>query len=243
MQPIVIIMAMQDEAQSLMQRFNFKLIDAMSENSGFPMQVYTTSVNEQELILVLPELHPIHNVDCIGTQMATVITWEAIRRFSPQLIINIGTAGGFRARGVTVGDVYLIQDHPIYYHDRNIPLPNFFTYGRGGYRTYPMQIQNPKLAYKDGVLCTGSSFVTLDNPILKEFQVSLVDMEAAAIAEIAERLQIPVVVVKVISDLADCPHSAAEFAQNLLQVCKKIPLAIEEILQNLSIKAGTAANV
>jgi 5'-methylthioadenosine/S-adenosylhomocysteine nucleosidase len=233
MKPIVIIMAMQEEAKHFIQQFNFVPVPEADSSLNFPLHVYQAQFKQHELILILPPQHPVHQVDSIGTQMAAIATWEAIRRFDPQLIINTGSAGGFAAQGAQVGDIYLIQEHPIYYHDRHIPVGNFAAYGRGGYRPHSIKVVEGNISFKNGVLSSGNSFVTTENPILKEFQVSLVDMEAAAVAEVAERLHVPFLVVKVISDLVDKSATSEEFEHNIQHVCEELPAAIMEILESL----------
>ena len=59
--------------------------------------------------------------DNVGTVPAALTTYLAVQRFSPDLIISMGTAGGFRARGGAIGDVYVGSS--FMNHDRRIPIP------------------------------------------------------------------------------------------------------------------------
>jgi nucleoside phosphorylase len=50
---------------------------------------------------------------------------------NPDIIINAGTAGGFRRKGGEIGDVYISTF--MKYHDRRIPIHSFEAYSRGNF--------------------------------------------------------------------------------------------------------------
>ena len=62
-----------------------------------------------------------HGVDNVGTVPAAVTAYLAVHEFQPDLLISMGTAGGFRARGAAIGDVFLATGFAN--HDRRIPIP------------------------------------------------------------------------------------------------------------------------
>jgi nucleoside phosphorylase len=45
----------------------------------------------------------------------------ALQAFKPDLLISAGTAGGFKARGGEIGDVYISK--AVMHHDRRIAIP------------------------------------------------------------------------------------------------------------------------
>ena len=63
----------------------------------------------------------------VGTVPAALATYAALTALKPDLLLNAGTAGGFRARGGAVGDVYVSTR--VRNHDRRIELPVFDAYG------------------------------------------------------------------------------------------------------------------
>ena len=71
--------------------------------------------------LIWPGKDPSSGVDSVGTISSALVTYAAIQSFKPDLIINAGTAGGFKSRGATVGDIF-IASHSAF-HDRRIPIP------------------------------------------------------------------------------------------------------------------------
>lgn len=58
-----------------------------------------------DICLVLFGKCPRTNVDRIGTQIASLVTWETIRQIKPASIASVGTAGGFKAKGAQIGDI------------------------------------------------------------------------------------------------------------------------------------------
>ena len=62
-----------------------------------------------------------HGVDNVGTVPAAVTAYLAVHEFKPDLLISMGTAGGFKARGACIGDVFLATGFAN--HDRRIPIP------------------------------------------------------------------------------------------------------------------------
>ena len=64
---------------------------------------------------------PEHSVDNVGTVPAALTTFLACQRFQPDLIISVGTAGGFKAQGAAIGAVFV--GTTTVNHDRRIPIP------------------------------------------------------------------------------------------------------------------------
>ena len=63
----------------------------------------------------------LHGVDNVGTVPAAVTAYLAVHEFKPDLVISVGTAGGFKAKGAAIGDVFLATAFAN--HDRRIPIP------------------------------------------------------------------------------------------------------------------------
>ena len=67
----------------------------------------------------------------INEIIAAISAYAVLTQLEPDLIINAGTAGGFKKHGAQIGDVFLGTG--IKFHDRRIPIPGFVEYGRGNY--------------------------------------------------------------------------------------------------------------
>ena len=90
------------------------------------------------------QVHVAHNgkcekfeVDKVGTNAATLTTYLAIQAFKPDLVISAGTAGGFKARGAEIADVFVST--AVQNHDRRIPLPGFDKFGVGSEDPHPAE--------------------------------------------------------------------------------------------------------
>ena len=57
----------------------------------------------------------------MGTVPAAVTAYLAVHEFKPDLVISVGTAGGFKAKGAAIGDVFMATAFAN--HDRRIPIP------------------------------------------------------------------------------------------------------------------------
>ena len=70
-----------------------------------------------------------HNVDNVGTVPAALTTYLACQQYKPDLIISVGTAGGFKAQEAAIGDVFV--GTTTVNHDRRIPIPVLQTRCKG----------------------------------------------------------------------------------------------------------------
>lgn len=163
---------------------------------------------------------PEHGVDRIGTIPAALAAHVLIRRFEPDLLVNAGTCGGFKARGARVGSTYL-GSKAFLFHDHRVPLPGFDAFGVGRIEArYPEELLDV-LDAEPGVVSTGDSFT----PCAEELEffetegVHAKEMEAAGIARLARDHGLPFLAVKAVTDLVDHPEPEHEaFLRNLDRV-------------------------
>ncbi|CAH9056631.1 unnamed protein product [Cuscuta europaea] len=132
---IVIVIAMQTEATPLVNKFQL----AEDVDSPFPKGVpwvrYYGNYKDLIINIVCPGKDSVLGVDSVGTVSASLLTYASIQALKPDLIINAGTAGGFKAKGASIGDVY-VASHAAF-HDRRIPIPVFDLYGVGLREAFP----------------------------------------------------------------------------------------------------------
>ena len=86
---------------------------------------------------------------------------------------------------------------------------------------------------KIGTIVTGDIFVTdlnLKRNLNKEFNADAVDMESAAIAQTAKRNNIPVIVLRTISD--EINHNTNEYKQNKQSIAKIPALIVIEMFKS-----------
>jgi adenosylhomocysteine nucleosidase len=135
----------------------------------------------------------------VGKVNAARALTEAILKYDVDMIYNLGFAGA--TKPFQVGDVVVI-DHATY-HDFDLSM---FGYDKGQVPHFPTQMNSnitmlEKLInqinhIKRGHLMTGDYFMTS-----KHDQPIIVDMEGAALYQVAYYYQVPILSIKVISDI------------------------------------------
>mgnify|MGYP000633281214 CR=1 FL=1 len=218
MKKICFIVAMAAEAKPLIQHFGL-----MHQGGRFgqaPSQVYQGNYKNIEITLVTNGKDADTGFDYIGEPTP----WNGT-----DIIINAGTAGGFASKGAKIGDVYLSHKY-IVFHDRRVDIPGW---NRMGQWYFPC-IDSDEIArlggFKQGICTTGSSLdMTEDDAEQTGGEVK--DMEAAAVAWVAQLYKTPILCVKAITDLvgADRP-TAQQFDDNLSMATQKLKDACFKIV-------------
>ncbi|VFQ45680.1 5'-methylthioadenosine nucleosidase [Desulfoluna butyratoxydans] len=213
---IAVIMAMAEEAEPFIREMGLAPVEAAIDGP-LPLDVYAGKAGTADLVLIVGGKDPRHGVDCVATQPATLAAYLAIERFKPDLLINAGTAGGFRGRGAHIGDVYL-GSGCIRFHDRRIPIPGMDAYGVGSYPVPEFKGLARALGLKRGIISTGNSLdmVPEDLERLRANGADVKEMEAAAIAWVADLYHVPLLALKSVTDLVDTETpTQEEFLANL----------------------------
>lgn len=182
-----------------------------------PAMAYEVETEKGIVILVVSGKCTSHGVDRIGSQGLNLVAWEAIKAFKPDILINAGTAGGFKANGSIPGDVY-VSAESIKYHDRLFyPDLHFLSYGIGSYQCLPIPSIARRIGLKEGVISSGGSLLSSqqENDQMIKNNAAVKEMEAAGIAEVAQMHGVPFIGLKIITDLVDtedCPQN--QFTNN-----------------------------
>lgn len=153
--------------------------------------------NKNTVILVaLPEELDARLIDIpviytgVGLSNAAMMTYEAIQRYKPQRIINYGSAGALRDLSglLTVAAVCQRDANCEPLRERGFMLGENILYYQSG---------------QSGVRCgSGNNFVSMPDQWTKD-HCDIVDMELWAIAKVCDRLHIPWMSKKFVSDSAD----------------------------------------
>lgn len=151
----------------------------------------------------------------IGKTAAAMGTALLLQRAKPEMVINTGSAGGLDAN-LNVGDIVISTE--VRHHDVDVTA---FGYEKGQLPANPAAFmaneQLAQIAIKEtekagfnavsGLICSGDLFVNGSDMIARirnDFpSVKAVEMEAASIAQVCHAFQVPFVVVRAISDVAD----------------------------------------
>jgi len=207
---ICFLVAMEAEALPLIEHFKLRDLQGFF-GPEMPMKAHAGRFNDLEISLVTNGKDDRYQIDNIGSQPAAVSTLLAIRHFNPELVINAGTAGGFRERGIQIGDVIIAQGKA-WFHDRRIPIPAFSEYGLGGYPLPDHSALIRELGLKAGTISTGNAFdfTEQDRAIMDSLQADIKDMEAASVAWICHLYNTPLLIIKSVTDYVSLQHPSEE---------------------------------
>ncbi|WP_444996504.1 phosphorylase family protein [Aliikangiella sp. IMCC44359] len=236
---LVILMAMYDEAQPIINSLNM-LESKNILHPQLPMRCFQQKVGNLHISLVISGIDQRHQVDNIGSEAATLMAYEAITQLKPDLLVSAGTAGGFAKQGAKIGTVYVSEEHFIY-HDRHVPIAGFDESSIGKYPAIKASRLAQNLHIKTGVISTGSSLEKNEKEviIIEKHNAVAKEMEAAGIAWVAMLFNIPMMALKSITNLIDQTNeSETEFVKNLTfasQCLHDKILELIDYLQNKSI--------
>lgn len=198
---IGIIGAMEEEVTILKNK-----LTQLSEISVAHVKFYTGILKDREVVITQSG---------IGKVNAAISTTLLINKFKPDVIINTGSAGSLD-ESLNVGDVLISDD--VKYHDADatafgyeygqIPqMPVAFQSSKPLIEKVSQVVQQQQLTAKVGLIVSGDSFigsVEQRQKIKKAFPNAMaVEMEATAIAQTCYQFNVPFVVVRAVSDLAN----------------------------------------
>lgn len=173
---------------------------------------YTGELHNRNIILVQSG---------VGKVNAAICTQYIIDKFSPDCIINTGIAGGL-GKNLNVGDLVLGKEFVQYDFDVtaigyalgymctgiNKDKPTVYYSDKTLINKFETALKQtaPNIKYHIGVIASGDCFVSSLEKKLQirdTFDAIAVEMEGAAIAQTANANEIPCIIVRAISDLAD----------------------------------------
>ncbi len=218
---VTVIMAMEAEAGPLRAALDAQPIDSPAWAEALPCRLALAPARDgrPEVVLAVNGRDPITGVDCIGTSAAALTTHVALaaRPQPAELVLSVGTAGGWNRAGASIGDVYFAWDRFVC-HDRRIDIPGFDLFGRGDLPAADLRSHAKALGCRTGVVTTGDSLdeSPTDQALIEASGAEVKEMEAAAVAWVAHLHGLPVGAVKAITDLVDSPVATPEqFTANL----------------------------
>lgn len=181
----------------------------------------------------------------IGKVAAAVTTTMLITKFNVDQIWNTGSAGGI-GTNLKIGDVVLATK--LAYHDVDVTAFDY-EYGQmaGGFPLYYLTdlklvkkakevMQNSSLTTHEGLIVSGDQFVHSKEQIEKikqHFPDALAnEMESTAIAQVAYQFEIPVLIVRAISDTAD-ENANVDFDTFIKEAGKNAASMLQSLLEKI----------
>ncbi|WP_323704690.1 5'-methylthioadenosine/adenosylhomocysteine nucleosidase [Mammaliicoccus sp. Dog046] len=181
----------------------------------------------------------------IGKVNAAITATLLISEFNPTLIINTGSAGSVDPQ-LNIGDI--IVSSKVYYHDADarafgyklgqIPgMPEFYETNENLISSAKSVIEDLELNGIVGEVATADSFVgSIDQrKVVKENfpNASVVEMEAGAIAQTCYHYEVPIIVTRAVSDLAD-KESDVAFEEFLKVACVNSSKIVKLLLNRVA---------
>lgn len=228
---ILLVIAMQAEALPLVSRFTLSEDQDSPFPKGVPWIRYHGKYKDLQISIVTAGKDAIFGVDSVGTVSSALVTYASVQALKPDIVINVGTAGGFKVKGACVGDVYLATDTA--FHDRRIPIPVFDQYGVRSRATISTPNLVKELGLKVGKLSTGDSLdmSSQDEELIRANETTMKDMEGAAIAYVTDLFSVPTIYIKAITDVVDGEKpTAEEFLENLSTVALAMEGAVTQVV-------------
>ncbi|KAK4437695.1 5'-methylthioadenosine/S-adenosylhomocysteine nucleosidase 2 [Sesamum alatum] len=228
---VLFIIAMQKEASPLVDKFQLAEQSDSLFPEGVPWMRYSGKYKDLNINILCTGKDKTLGVDSVGTVSASLLTYASVQALQPDLIINAGTAGGFKAKGASIGDVYLVSN--VAFHDRRIPVPVLDLYGVGSRQAFPTPNLERELKLKVGKLSTGDSLdmTPQDAALILANSATLKDMEGAAVAYVADLLKVPVIFLKGVTDIVDGNKpTSEEYLQNLAAVVAALAKAVTKVV-------------
>jgi len=182
----------------------------------------------------------------IGKVAAAVATTLLLDKFSPDAVINTGSAGGFD-KALNVGDIVISTE--VRFHDVDLTA---FGYEIGQMAQLPAAFPAtpslidiaeqaaqtlPTLNIIKGLICTGDIFMA--DPTKAEIArtnfptMAACEMEAAAIAQVCYQFSTPFVIIRSLSDIAG-KKSELSFEEFLPVAAKNASILVEAIVNRLN---------
>ncbi|XP_010548087.1 PREDICTED: 5'-methylthioadenosine/S-adenosylhomocysteine nucleosidase 2 [Tarenaya hassleriana] len=232
---VVFVVALQAEALPLVDKLELIQDDKPPFPIGMPWIRFYGTYRDLFINVVCPGKDSTLGVDNVGTIPASLVTCASIQGIRPDLIINAGTAGGFKAKGASVGDVFIASS--VAFHDRRIPVPVFDLYGVGTRKAFTTPNLVKELSLKVGNLSTGDSMdmSPQDEELIIANDATVKDMEGAAVAHVADLFKVPTIFIKAVTDIVDGEKpTSEEYLQNLPAVTAKLTQSVSQVLDFIS---------
>ncbi|CAM2787022.1 5'-methylthioadenosine/adenosylhomocysteine nucleosidase [Erysipelothrix tonsillarum] len=224
---ILIIGAMQEEVHALTM-----LMSDVSAETLDDIAVYKGMLSGQSVIVAQSG---------VGKVNAAYTATRLIGSFQPEMVLNIGSAGGLKI-DQKQGDMVVAS--MLQYHDLDIG-PNTQTDPRFIFEVDAQLLEIAKNTldamkkrYHVGLIVSGDQFVTKESQaftnIQKHFPDAIcVEMEATAIAHVCKRNNIPFIVLRGLSDVTHDPENEVNFEAYLPLASKVSAELCQSFINNI----------
>ena len=216
---IVLVVALQSEANAVINALENK-----KDLTIINKPLYEGKLADKQVALA---------VSGIGKVNSAITTQAMINKYQPDLVINFGTAGGVD-QTVVAKEYYQVKDCCQFDFDLRdldgVPLGYIQDYARN---FFPCRTVDNLLPIRNIGSADRFTESNIDNISVKELGCSLRDMEGAAIAHTCLANNVPLYMLKGITDVTGSNSTAEQFRENLKSVCSDFDKIISDLLAKL----------
>ncbi len=223
---ILVLTAMEEELLPIIEDYKVEKVDIKYDNN-----IYLNNEGKNDIYFSNTGICKVH---------AASSTTYLIGKINPDLVVNLGTAGGVN-ENLDILDL-VIGDN-LAYHDVDV-TPFGYDYGQVPQRekyfktnidyNFIKNIESEGIKVHVGTILSGDQFINDKSKKISfssDFEnVYAVEMESTAIVDVCNRLNTKVIVIRGISDLTH-GESTLEFDKYLVEVVKKFNKIIK-VLKN-----------
>lgn len=198
----------------------------------------TPCESDAEIDIATPGIDPVLGVDRIGPVHAAAALARLLANGRYDLVVNMGTAGGFESQGGRIADLVAVSE--TMFHDARVALPGFDALARAHTRLSPSEAALARTAARIdariGMCSTGSSLdATADESALFARTGALAkDMELAALAIVCREQSVALAALKGVTDLVDHHEpTEAAFLRNFRATNERIAAAARPFIESL----------
>jgi nucleoside phosphorylase len=204
----------------------------------------TACIGDAHIELLVPGADPVLGVDRLGPVHAASALARALAARhpgidSPDIVVNMGTCGGFESQGLGIADLVVARD--TMFHDARVALDGFDALARAHTRLSPSEAQLEAVAERTGarigLASSGSSLdATADElALFRRTRTLAKDMELAALAVVCREAGVPLAALKGVTDLVDHHEPTHEaFLRNLARTTDRIAQAAAAFIEQVN---------
>ncbi len=215
-----IIVALYSEAERLLDHFENKIESTIADK-----RIFKGNLCGKDVVLA---------ISGIGKVSAALTTQKIIDEFKPDFILNFGTAGGMNG-SVEILKYYVVEKCCQFDFDLReldgVPLGYIQEY-----KTVFFPATTDKLGFlKSTCLASADRFTNDVNDIndINEIGCSLRDMEGGAIAQVCLSNNLPLYMIKGVTDVYGSRTAQEQFYENLKQVGSGFPNVIIKAIKEI----------
>lgn len=220
---IGIIAAIDIEVEAIVNR-----MDTFEKKNISGLEVYEGTLSKKEIIVIKS------GVGKVAAAMSTTILLE---HYQVSYIINIGTAGGIETDqhilDVVISNKVVMLDYDVSPIDGPLGKGKYFDIDEYFITLCSHVFKEMNIPYHIGSIGSSDRFIVKEDieAIKKEFpQVMCCEMEASAIAQVANHYDVSYIVIRSLSDVAYKEDSFMDFKEYAIKASQRSALFCEKIL-------------